>query len=119
VEPRVAIATASGLAFGAAATWLNVPPEDYVLDDSARRIASLVVNAGAAWAGMAVLGGWLLGSVRRGLLGGPLALVPAVIAYYVVGSFAGSENPGGSPELIAMFGLVALIAGPRWERSGG
>ena len=109
----------SGFVFGAAATWLNVPPRDHVLHASARRVASLVVNAGAAWAGVAVLGGWLLGSVRRGVLGGPLALVAAVAAYYLLGAVVGSEDPGGSSTLIAFYGCFALLAGPPLGAVGG
>ncbi len=108
-----------GLVFGAAATWLNVPPRDYILDASARRVASLVVNSGALWAGTAVLGGWLMGSVRRGFLGGPLALVPAVVVYYLLGAVVGSENADGSPDLVVFFSLVALITGPALGAVGG
>jgi len=110
--PRWIAVIVSGVAFGAVSTWLNVPCGDVVLDASARRVASLVVNAGAAWAGVAVLGGWLLGSVRQGLLAGPVALVPAVVVYYVLGAAVGSENPGGSADLIVFFSLYALVAGP-------
>ncbi len=109
----------SGVVFGAAATWLNVPPEDHVLAASARRVASLVANAGVAWAGSAVLGGWLLASVRWGLLGGPAALVPAVVVYYVLGAALGSENPGGSPDQILFFGLLALLTGSVLGAVGG
>jgi hypothetical protein len=119
VRSRWMVVVAGGALFGAVATWLNVPPHDHVLDDSPRRVASLVVNAGAAWAGVAVLGGWALGSVRRGLLGGPLALVPAVVLYYALGAVLGSENADGSAGLIAFFGLVALVVGPALGAAGG
>lgn len=115
---RIAVIV-TGSAFGAAATWLNVPSEEYILDGGTRRVASLVVNAGAAWAGMAVLAGWLLGSVRQGLLGGPLALVPAVVVYYVVGAAVGSENPDGSADQIVFFSLLALATGPALGAVGG
>ena len=112
-------AVAAGALFGAVSTWLNAPTDSYVLDDSPRRVASLVVNAGAAWSGVAVLGGWVVGSVRRGLLGGPLSLLPAVAVYYLVGAVVRSENPGGSRDLIAYFSLYALVAGPALGAAGG
>jgi hypothetical protein len=31
-----------------------------------------VFNSGAAWAGVAVFGGWLVGSTLRGLIAGPV-----------------------------------------------
>lgn len=117
--PRRIAVMVSGIVFGAVSTWLNVPPDDRLLDDGARRVASLVVNAGAVWAGVAVLGGCLLGSVRQGLLGGPLALVPAVVVYYVLGAAVGSENLGGSADLIVFFSLLALVTGLAVGAVGG
>lgn len=117
--PRLTVALVVGLLFGATATLLNRPPGDYIFDDSPRRVASLVVNAGAAWAGAGVLGGWLLGSVLRGLVGGPVALVTAVVAYYLLGAVVGSENPDGSADQIVFFCLMALLAGPALGAVGG
>jgi hypothetical protein len=108
-----------GVLFGTITTLLNTPPGDYVLDDSPRRVASLVVNSGAAWAAIAVLGGWLVASTSRGLIAGPVALVPAVVSYYLVGAVAGSENSDGSVDQVAYFGLVALLAGPVLGAVGG
>jgi hypothetical protein len=110
VWPGVAAAVVVGLLFGTITTLLNAPRGDYVLDDSPRRVASLVLNSGAAWAGMAVLGGWL-GSSLRGLIAGPVVLILAVVSYYFVGAMAGSENRDGSIDQVAYFGLVALLAG--------
>ena len=117
--PRVGAVVAVGVVFGTVATLLNALPGDAVLDDSPRRVASLVVNSGAAWAGAAVLGGWLPGSAARGVVGGPVVLVGAVVAYYGLGAAAGSENPGGSPDLVARWALVALLAGPVLGAVGG
>jgi hypothetical protein len=117
--PRVALAVVLGLLFGTITTLLNTPPGDYVLDDSPRRVASLVVNSGAAWAAMAVLGGWLVASSLRGLIAGPVVLIVAVVSYYLVGAVAGSENPDGSVGQVTYFGLVALLAGPVLGAVGG
>lgn len=57
VWPRLTVAVVVGLLFGTTATLLNTPLGDYVLDDNPRRVASLVANSGAAWAGSGVLGG--------------------------------------------------------------
>lgn len=114
----MAVALAVGVLFGTMATLLNAPPAGDVLDDSVRRAASLVLNSGAAWAGTAVLGGWLAGSSARGLVAGPVVLIAAVLSYYLVGAVAGSENPDGSLDQIAYFALVALLAGPLLGTTG-
>jgi len=101
-----------GLLFGTLATLLNAPPGDDVLDDNPVRVASLVINSGIVWAGVAVLAGWLVGSTPQGLLAGPLALILAVVAYYLLGAAVGSENRDGSFDQVAHFTLVSLLAGP-------
>jgi hypothetical protein len=119
VWPRAAVGVVVGLLFGTITTLLNAPPGDYVLDDSPRRVASLVFNSGAAWAGGAVFGGWLVGSTLRGLLAGPVVLILAVVSYYLVGAVTGSENPDGSIDQVTYFGLVSLLAGPVLGAAGG
>jgi hypothetical protein len=119
VWPRVAVAVVVGLLFGTITTLLNTPSGDYVLDDSPRRVASLVFNSGAAWAGVAVLGGWLVGSTLRGLIAGPVVLILAVVSYYLVGAVTGSENPDGSVDQVTYFGLVSLLAGSVLGAAGG
>lgn len=119
VWPGVAVAVVVGLLFGTITTLLNTPPGDYVLDDGPRRVASLVFNSGAAWAGVAVLGGWLVGSTVRGLIAGPVVLILAVVSYYLVGAVTGSENPDGSLDQVTYFGLVSLLAGPVLGAAGG
>jgi hypothetical protein len=118
VWPRV-VAVVVGLLFGTITTLLNTPPGDYVLDDSLRRVASLVFNSGAAWAGVAVLGGWFVGSPLRGLIAGPVVLILAVVSYYLVGAVTGSENPDGSVDQVTYFGLVSLLAGAVLGAAGG
>ena len=117
--PQMVVAAVVGLLFGTIATLLNTSPGDDVLSDSPRRVASLVANSGAAWAGTAVLGGWLVGSTLRGLIAGPVVLILAVIAYYVVGAAAGTENPDGSVDEITRWALVSLLAGPALGAVGG
>jgi hypothetical protein len=78
-----------------------------------------VFNSGAAWAGVAVLGGWLVGSTLRGLIAGPVVLILAVVSYYLVGAVTGSENADGSVDQLAYFGLVSLVAGPVLGAAGG
>ncbi len=57
--------------------------------------ASLVVNAGWAWAGVAVAAGWLLGTSARGAAAGVLALFAMTTAYYGMDSVLRDE-PFGS-----------------------
>jgi hypothetical protein len=108
-----------GVLFGTITTLLNTPSGDYVLDDGLRRVASLVINSGAAWAGMAVLGGWLVGWTLRGLVAGPAVLILAVISYYLAGAVVGSENRDGSVDQITYFALVSLLVGPGLGAVGG
>jgi uncharacterized protein DUF6518 len=114
-----AVVAVLGLLFGTAATLLNMAPSDHVLDASLRRVAGLVMNSSAGWAGIAVLGGWLAGSTARSLVAGPAALVLAVVAYYFVGAAAGSENADGSVDQVTHFALVSLVAGPLLGAAGG
>ncbi len=57
----------------------------------AAQIASLLLDAGWAWAGLAVAVGWLAGSRARGAVAGVLALISATTAYYGMDSVLRQE----------------------------
>ena len=47
-------------------------------------VASKLLDAGWAWAGLAIVVGWLAGSILRGAVTGVLALLAATVAYFVI-----------------------------------
>ena len=53
--------------------------------------ASLIANAGWAWAGVAVAAGWLVGARARGAVAGVLALIAMTTAYYGMDSVLRQE----------------------------
>ncbi|MGW2180551.1 DUF6518 family protein [Streptomyces sp. NPDC001732] len=83
---------AAGAAFGAVTSLVNALSSPYT-DIGAplkgtpggrvAKVLSLLLDAGWAWAALAVAAGWLAGTLVRGALAGALALVAATVAYYV------------------------------------
>lgn len=69
-----------GIVLGAG--WGAVSSLTNAADSPAGRVASLIANAGWAWAAVAVAAGWLAGTFVRGAVAGALALVAATAAYY-------------------------------------
>ncbi|MPQ99309.1 hypothetical protein GB931_15570 [Modestobacter sp. I12A-02628] len=97
-----ALAVAGGAVFGATTSLVNALSSPYgqlaLTDGPLRRlavVASLLLDAGWAWAALAVAGGWLAGGVRRGALTGSLALLGAVPAYYVTDAAGRGEELSG------------------------
>src|SRR5690606_27075548 len=50
------------------------------------KVASQLLDAGWAWAALAVAAGWLARTPLRGAIAGPLALIAATAAYFVMDS---------------------------------
>ena len=107
-----------GVGFGAATSLSNDLSSDYGRLGShltgsswqpVFRFLSLLLDAGWAWAALAVAVGWLAGTSVRGAVAGVLALVAATTNYYALDSvlrqepFSGYE---GELELWLMAGLV-------------
>jgi hypothetical protein len=84
-------ACALGSGFGAATSFSN-RVDSRVEPDSFARVASLVLDAGWAWAGLAVVAGWLAGAPVRGAVAGVLALLAATTVYYGVDSVLGDGS---------------------------
>jgi hypothetical protein len=100
-----------GAGFGAATSLSNriVTPFD---SDSLARVPSLVLDAGWAWAGLAVVAGWLAGAPARGAVAGAVALLAATTVYYVTDSVARDEPFARyGPELL-LWWLASVVGGP-------
>jgi hypothetical protein len=58
---------------------------------NAAKVLSLLLDAGWAWAALAVAMGWLAGTWSRGAAAGALTLLAATTAYYVMDAFMRDE----------------------------
>jgi hypothetical protein len=117
-------ACALGSGFGAA-TSLSNRFDSQVEPDSFARVASLVLDAGWAWAALAVVAGWLAATPLRGAAAGVAALLAATTVYYAVDSIAGGDTVAWYwPELLrwwsasVVFGSVLGAVGSFARRPG-
>lgn len=79
------------------------------------RAVSMLLNAGCVWAGLAVLGGWILGTPWRGAVAGVGSLASAVAAYYCYGRVSGDRVGIGLSTLsgtVRMWLVLAVLVGP-------
>jgi Family of unknown function (DUF6518) len=84
-------------------------------EDGLWRAASMVLNAGCVWAGLAVLSGWIVGRPMVGALAGAIALLAAVGGYYAFGVAFGDRTQvgfGGLTGAVRMWGTLAIVVGP-------
>jgi hypothetical protein len=82
---RVLGGVAIGAGYGAATSLSNAavaPPSP----DSLARVPSLILDAGWAWAAVAVLAGWLAGAPVRAAAAGASALLAGTVVYYAMDS---------------------------------
>ncbi|MFI6638950.1 hypothetical protein [Streptomyces sp. NPDC050504] len=93
-------ALAVGAGFGAVTSLVNALSSPYTglgeplvgtVWGKGSKVLSLLMDAGWAWAALAVALGWLAGTWARGALAGVLSLVAASVAYYVTDAFALGE----------------------------
>lgn len=109
-----------GIALGAATAAVDVVAGG--LDQTpAWRAVSMLLNAGCVWAGLAVLGGWILGTPWRGALAGVGSLASAVGAYYGYGLISGDRAGigfGGTSGTVRMWLVLAVVAGPLLGSAG-
>jgi len=83
----------------------------------AAEFASLILDAGWAWAAAAVLAGWLAGDrVSRGAAAGVVALAAATIAYY--GSDAVIDGDGVWQMATRYWLTFSVVAGPLLGAAG-
>lgn len=97
------------------------------------RAASMVLNAGSTWAGLAILSGYFISpsdasatervrTIRVCALAGVLGLATALLAYYLYGLWRGDRATLGATDiteaLVSWF-LIAGVAGPILGTVGG
>ncbi|GAA3374940.1 hypothetical protein GCM10020367_40750 [Streptomyces sannanensis] len=125
---------AAGVGFGAATSLVNALSSPYVgfgapltgtVWASAAKVLSLLMDAGWAWAALAVAMGWLAGTRARGASAGALALIAATGAYYVTDAFTREEPLASYATETVMwctagllFGLVLGAVGATIRRPG-
>jgi hypothetical protein len=103
-------ACALGSGFGAT-TSLSNRFDSQVEPDSFARVASLVLDAGWAWAALAVVAGWLAAAPARGAVAGVVALLAATTVYYGTDSVIGDDPLAWYwPELLRWW-LASLVGG--------
>jgi hypothetical protein len=103
-------ACALGAGFGAA-TSLSNRYDSHVEPDSFARVASLVLDAGWAWAALAVVAGWLAAAPARGAVAGVVALLAATTVYYGTDTLIGDDALALYwPELLRWW-LASAVAG--------
>jgi hypothetical protein len=78
---------------------------------SAAEVASLILGAAWAWAGLAVAAGWLAGARAQGAVAGVLALIAAATAYYGMDSILRQEPFAGYWPELGRWWLVSVVCG--------
>lgn len=114
VPVRVLPAMGVGAALGVVASWADwYAGRQY--DAWGWLALDHVVNAGSVWACVAILGGWLVGRLGTGWLGGVLALMTAVAGYYIYGNLFGDRLGYGWTTLgsvVKLWLAAAVLLGP-------
>lgn len=119
----------TGLGFGAATSLVDMLSSPYqelgmrfvgTVWAKAAKVLSLLMDAGWAWAALAVAMGWFAGTWVRGALVGALVLAAATAAYYVTDFIVGGENMTMSFWLGAslLIGPVLGVVGAAVRRPG-
>jgi hypothetical protein len=83
--------------------------------DGLTRALSMILNAGSAWAGLAVLSGWIVGRPRAAAAAGVVGLACAVDGYYAFGVVLGDRvqvGPAGLTGVLRLWAVSAIVAGP-------
>ena len=111
---RWVVVVCLGAALGLAAAAADVLAGGLNQDDAWRAV-SMLLNAGCVWAGLAVLGGWLLRTPGRGAIAGLLGLSCSLMGYYAGGLIYGDRahvGLGGLSGVIRVWTVAAVLAGP-------
>jgi hypothetical protein len=107
---------AAGAGFGAVTSLVNALSSPYTEIGAPLRgtpggrtakVLSLLLDAGWAWAALAVAVGWLAGTLVRGALAGTLSLIAATVAYYVTDAYVADAESA-----MAYWAVAALLLGP-------
>ncbi len=76
-----------------------------------RKTASKLANSGVVWAGLAVLGGWLLRRPREAMLAGVTGCLLALVVHYGTAELSGL-TPGATVASNREWFIAAVVAGP-------
>ena len=110
---------ALGLMFGTADSFANVLSSPYQSLGSdvtgtawarTAEVVSLLLDAGWAWAALAVAAGWAARTFTRGLIADPLSLAAATFAYFCTDAALRAES--ASVIEMVFWGIAGLIVGP-------
>jgi hypothetical protein len=85
-----------------------VSPSD---PESLARVVSLVLDAGWAWAALAVVAGWVARTPRQGAVAGVIALLTATTAYFTFDSVNRGEALGTYTAELLRWWLVSVSLG--------
>lgn len=116
------VAIAVGVVFGAATSLINDVSSPYGMIGNqmgdtvwrwAAEVASKLLDAGWAWAGLAIAVGWLAGSTARGAIAGSLSLLAATAAYFGMDSILWNE-PGIDVGLLDRLSFLYLYWPDFW-----
>ncbi|HEV7639698.1 MAG TPA: hypothetical protein VGO39_02380 [Gaiellaceae bacterium] len=78
---------------------------------SAAEVASLVLDAGWAWAGLAVAAGWVAGARGPGAVAGVLVLIAAAAGYYGLDSILRHEPFAGYWPELRLWWVASVVCG--------
>ena len=102
---RITAGVVLGAAWGALSSFTNAATSP------SGSVASLIANAGFAWAGVAVAAGALVGHRRRAAVAGVLVLIAMTTAYYGLDSVLRSEPFGWYWPEMRVWWLLSLPLG--------
>ncbi|WP_051838105.1 hypothetical protein [Streptomyces sp. NRRL F-2580] len=117
---KIITGVAVGVGFGAATSLVNALSSAYsalgtpiagTLWAGAAKVLSLLMDAGWAWAALAVATGWRARTWARGALVGALALISATAAYYVTDAFARDEPLAWYESDLALWWAASVLFG--------
>ncbi|MET9919162.1 hypothetical protein ABZZ04_18985 [Streptomyces sp. NPDC006435] len=107
---------AAGAGFGAVTSLVNALSSPYTEigaplkgtpGGKTAKVLSLLLDAGWAWAALAVAAGLLAGTLVRGALAGTLSLIAATAAYYLTDAYVADAESA-----MAYWAVAALLFGP-------
>jgi hypothetical protein len=98
-------------------TTAQLSGEDPVIA-ALRKTVSKLASAGVVWAGVAVLGGWLVRPTWLGMLAGTTGLLTALVAHYGAADLTGLMSSATWSNNREWF-LAALVLGPPLGLIGG
>lgn len=100
-----------GVGFGAATSLVNAVSSPRAAWQSIARFVSFLLDAGWAWAALAVAAGWIVGTRVGGAVGGVISLAAATTVYYAVDALLRQEPFIGYLSEMWIWWLASLLLG--------